>query len=266
MNDYIYFCEIIKKKEILKILGVIPVRYASTRFPAKSLIDIKGKSMIRRVYEQAIKSKSLTEVVIATDHELIFNHVKDFGGKAVLTSENHPSGTDRCFEALKKNENNFDFVINIQGDEPFIDPNQIDVLSDCLTAETELATLIQKITNPSQITDIGEAKVVLNSNNEAIYFSRSPIPFVRNAETEKWLDLFPFYRHVGMYAYRSDILKKITNLSPSILEKAESLEQLRWIENGFKIKVAFTDFESPCIDTPEDLQKALIWMDEMKIN
>ena len=250
----------------MNIIGIIPARYASSRFPAKSLIDIAGKTMIKRVYEQASKSKCLQLVMVATDHQLIYDHVINFGGKALMTSEMHESGTDRCYEAFTKTNSPFDFVINIQGDEPFIDPKQIDTLASCLDENTELATLIQKITNPQHIIDVGEAKVVLNANNEAIYFSRSPIPFIRNIDVNDWLKHFQFYRHVGMYAYRKDILKKITNLNPSMLEKAESLEQLRWIENGYKIKTALTDYESPCIDTPEDLEKALRWMKDEGLN
>jgi 3-deoxy-manno-octulosonate cytidylyltransferase (CMP-KDO synthetase) len=176
-----------------------------------------------------------------------------------MTHENHPSGTDRCYEALQKQNEKFDFAINIQGDEPFIDPNQIDLLCSSLTEKTELATLIQKIATLEQLHSPGEAKVVINHLQEAIYFSRSPIPFVQKAEKKDWLNKTTFYRHVGLYAYRNDILEKITRLSPSLLEKAESLEQLRWIENGFKIKTVETEMEeSICIDTPEDLEKALL--------
>lgn len=175
-----------------------------------------------------------------------------------MTAENHPSGTDRCFEALKKQKEKFDFAINIQGDEPFIDPNQIDLLCSSISLETELATLIQKISTLEQLNSPGEAKVVINKDQEAIYFSRSPIPFVQKSDPKDWLGKTTFYRHVGLYAYRADVLEKITKLSPSLLEQAESLEQLRWIENGFKIKTVETEMEeSICIDTPEDLKKAL---------
>ena len=180
-----------------------------------------------------------------------------------MTSDHHPSGTDRCFEALKKLNENFNFAINIQGDEPFIDPNQIDLLCSSLTEKTELATLIQKIATLEQLLSSGEAKVVINHLHEAIYFSRSPVPFVQKAEHKDWLSKTAFYRHVGLYAYRADVLEKITKLSPSLLEKAESLEQLRWIENGFKIKTVETEMEeSICIDTPEDLEKALVILKE----
>ena len=242
----------------MKILGVIPSRYASTRFPGKPLVDMLGKSMLQRVYEQVSKAKSLSKVLVATDDQRIFDHVKNFGGDVSLTSPNHPSGTDRCYEAYLSQKQNFDFVINIQGDEPFIDPNQIDLLGNSIDVSTELATLIQKISTLEQLHSPGEAKVVLNKNNEAIYFSRSPIPFVQKAEQKDWLSKTTFYRHVGLYAYRSDVLAKITQLQPSLLELAESLEQLRWIENGFKIRTIETEMEeSICIDTPVDLQKAL---------
>ena len=241
----------------MKIIGIIPARFASSRFPGKPLVDMLGQTMIQRVYAQVKKSK-LNQVVVATDDKRIYDHVLSFGGAACMTAENHPSGTDRCYEALKKQTEKFDFAINIQGDEPFIDPNQIDLLCASLTAQTELATLIQKIATLEQLNSPGEAKVVINKDSEAIYFSRSPIPFVQKFEQKDWLKQTTFYRHVGLYAYRSDILERITKLSPSHLEKAESLEQLRWIENGFKIKTVETEMEeSICIDTPEDLEKAL---------
>jgi len=242
----------------MQILGIIPARYASSRFPGKPLVDMLGQTMIQRVYHQVKKSKNLSQVVVATDDSRIYDHVLSFGGNACMTHENHPSGTDRCYEALQKQNEKFDFAINIQGDEPFIDPHQIDLLCSSLTAATELATLIQKIATLEQLNSPGEAKVVINHLQEAIYFSRSPIPFVQKAEPKDWLGKTTFYRHVGLYAYRSDVLEKITRLSPSLLEKAESLEQLRWIENGFKIKTVETEMEeSICIDTPEDLEKAL---------
>jgi 3-deoxy-manno-octulosonate cytidylyltransferase (CMP-KDO synthetase) len=242
----------------MKILGVIPSRYASSRFPGKPLVDMLGKSMLQRVYEQVSKASSLTKVLVATDDSRIFDHVKKFGGEVCMTSPDHPSGTDRCQEAFTSLNESFDFVVNIQGDEPFIDPNQIDLLCKSIDNNTELATLIQKIAALEQLHSPGEAKVVLNKNKEAIYFSRSPIPFVQKAEAKDWLTKTIFYRHVGLYAYRTDVLAKITQLKQSPLETAESLEQLRWIENGFKIKTIETEMEeSICIDTPQDLEKAL---------
>ncbi|MBS1949791.1 MAG: 3-deoxy-manno-octulosonate cytidylyltransferase [Cytophagales bacterium] len=242
----------------MKIVGIIPSRYASSRFPGKPLADMLGQTMIERVYHQVKKSKHLQRVVVATDDQRIYDHVLAFGGEACMTAHHHPSGTDRCFEALQRQKEKFDFTLNIQGDEPFIDPRQIDLLCSSLTPQTELATLIQKISTLEQLLSVGEAKVVINKNQEAIYFSRSPIPFVQKTEQKKWLTATVFYRHVGLYAYRTDVLEKITKLSPSVLENAESLEQLRWIENGFKIKTVETEMEeSICIDTPEDLQKAI---------
>jgi 3-deoxy-manno-octulosonate cytidylyltransferase (CMP-KDO synthetase) len=249
----------------MKILGVIPARYASSRFPGKPLADLLGKSMVHRVYLQCKKSKYLSEIVVATDHQEIYNHVIGFGGNAVLTSDQHPSGTDRCREAMELHSGAFDFVVNIQGDEPFIDPQQIDLLCASIESATELATLIQKIITVEQLLSPGEAKVVLNHKKEAMFFSRSPIPYIQKIDQKKWLDHAQFYRHVGLYAYRKDILNKITQLPVSPLEKAESLEQLRWIENGFKIKTVETDAEEGlCIDTPDDLLRAIEYMKKMR--
>jgi 3-deoxy-manno-octulosonate cytidylyltransferase (CMP-KDO synthetase) len=239
------------------IIGIIPARYASTRLPGKPLIDIAGKSMIQRVYEQASKSKSLSKVVVATDDVRIFDHVVAFGGEAVMTKEEHPSGTDRCWEALQKVGSEHQYVINIQGDEPFIDPQQIDSLAEILDGETELATQIIPVHDYESLKDMGEVKVVLNRNMEALYFSRMIIPYIKGVQEEEWHLHHTYYRHVGMYAYRADVLEKITRLPVSSLEKAESLEQLRWLENGFKIKCALTNFESHCIDTVEDVERVL---------
>jgi 3-deoxy-manno-octulosonate cytidylyltransferase (CMP-KDO synthetase) len=239
------------------ILGIIPARYASSRFPGKPLIDILGISMIQRVYEQALKSAILTDVFVATDDERIFEHVKSFGGKVVYTKEDHPSGTDRCFEAFKKIEDDFEYIINIQGDEPFIDPSQIDLLCEVCTGATELATLIIPVDSHEVLFDMGEVKITLNSEMEALYFSRMVIPFIKGQPQEEWHKHHQYYRHVGMYAYRKDILEQITKLTPSSLEIAESLEQLRWLENGFKVKCAITNFDSHCIDTPEDIEKVI---------
>jgi len=241
----------------MKILGIIPARYESSRFPGKVLADIQGKSMVQRVYEQAIKSKYLDKVIIATEDKKVVDHVARFGGVALLTKANHASGTDRCFEALQHQSEVYDYVINIQGDEPFIDPRQIDELAGLLTGTVELATLIKKITTTDELFNLGEVKTVFNKKMEALYFSRQPIPYFRNAAELDWLQQQDYYKHIGIYAYRTDILKQISNLPLSDLEKAESLEQLRWLENGLKIKLAFTEFESVCIDTKEDLQKVL---------
>lgn len=240
----------------MKILGIIPARYASTRFPAKALADINGKPMIQRVYEQASKAAALSKVVIATDHADIEKICKSFGN-VVMTSESHLSGTDRCAEVVDKIGEHFDFVINIQGDEPFIKPEQIELLASVLKPETELATLIKEIKDEETLFSPNTPKVITNTEGEAIYFSRQTIPYLRSFPQQEWLHKHAFYKHIGIYAYRTDILKKITQLKPSKLELAESLEQLRWIENGFKIKVAITEHESIGIDTPEDLEKAL---------
>ena len=239
------------------ILGVIPARYASTRFPGKPLIDIQGKSMIQRVYEQAKKAHKLNDVVVATDDESIYSHVKAFGGNVLMTLPNHPSGTDRCYEVLKKIDKEFSYVINIQGDEPFIDPSQIDLLAQLCDGKTELATLMIPVDSYDVLFDTGEVKITMNNQQEALYFSREVIPHIKGVDKKEWHKHFQYYRHVGMYAYRADILKQITRLMPSDLEKAESLEQLRWLEHGFKIKLAVTDFDSHCIDTPEDVEKVL---------
>lgn len=237
----------------MKILGVIPARYASTRFPGKPLVYIEGKTMIRRVYEQALKCKAIHKVVVATDHFSIFENITEIGGNVVMTSDLHPSGTDRCFEVLKKLDESYDFVINIQGDEPFILPEQIDLLCSLLAADTQLATLVKKIDTLQTLYNFHTPKVVFNEFKEAIYFSRHPIPYLRSIDSDLWLAKHKYYKHIGIYAYRTDVLAEITQLKPSSLEIAESLEQLRWIEHGYKIKVAITEYDSYGIDTPEDL-------------
>lgn len=248
----------------MKFLGIIPARYASTRFPGKPLVEIGGKSMIHRVYEQV--QNILDEVVVATDDQRIYDAVIAFGGKVVMTSENHKSGTDRCYEAYTKVDGDFDVVVNIQGDEPFIQASQIELLKQCFVDNsTQLATLVkpfekgcdfQTVFNPNT------PKVVLNKNMEAIYFSRAIIPYVRNHKWEEWTNEQTFYKHIGLYAYRADVLAEITQLPQSSLEIAESLEQLRWIENGYKIKVGITHEETIGIDTPVDLEKAELFLKE----
>lgn len=241
----------------MKILGIIPARSQSTRFPGKVLVDIKGKSMVQRVYEQASKSTLLSKVIVATESKEVKTHVEAFGGVAVLTADHHASGTDRCFEALTLQEDKYDYVVNIQGDEPFISPAQIDELSGLLDGKVELATLIKKITTNAELFNYGEVKTVFNQNMEALYFSRQPIPYGRNEGEMEWLQNHLYYKHIGIYAYRADILDKISKLPVSNLEKAESLEQLRWLENGLKIKLAYTEHESVSIDTKEDLDQVL---------
>ncbi|WP_443939019.1 3-deoxy-manno-octulosonate cytidylyltransferase [Pedobacter sp. MW01-1-1] len=239
----------------LRIIGIIPARYASTRFPGKPLVDIAGKSMIQRVYEQAKKANSLSKVVVATDDTRIAEEVKNFGGEVVFTSDQHQSGTDRCAEVSEQFPD-FQAVINIQGDEPFIEPAQIDLLASCFIEEkVQLATLIKTIESQENIYNPNSPKVVIDVNGRAIYFSRSPIPYVRNGEPGVWAEKHKFYKHIGIYGYRTESLKAITQLPPSSLEIAESLEQLRWIENGFYIQTKVTDLETVAIDTPEDLKK-----------
>jgi len=241
----------------MKFIGIIPARFQSTRFPGKPLVILGDKPIIQWVYENA--KKALDDVYVATDDERIYKAVEAFGGKAVYTSPNHQSGTDRCAEAAQKvaKQMEFDVVINIQGDEPFIRPEQVEGLKACFKSpETEIATLIKPITNAVEITNINRPKVVINKNMEAMYFSRSSIPFVRDSKPEEWINRNEFYSHIGMYAYRYDILLELTKLPIGVLEKAESLEQLRWLENGYRIKTAKTSFENMGIDTPEDLENA----------
>ncbi|RAU81886.1 3-deoxy-manno-octulosonate cytidylyltransferase [Pontibacter arcticus] len=244
----------------MDILGIIPARYASTRFPGKPLTLINGKSMIQRVYEQATKS-GLTAVLVATDDASILEHVEAFGGKAILTGEHHQSGTDRCFEAYQRYDKPFEYIINIQGDEPFIKPEQIDLVASCFqNPATQLATLIKKITQEEDLFNVNAPKVVINQNGEALYFSRQAIPYCRNVPADIWHKQHTYYKHIGIYGYRADILEQITQLPPSALELAESLEQLRWLENGFRIATAVTAFETIGIDTPEDLLKVQQFM------
>jgi len=241
----------------MEIIGIIPARFASTRFPGKPLVSIQGKTMIQRVYEQASKAK-LAQVLVATDDERIQTEVQRFGGNVVLTAEHHQSGTDRCFEAYTQFNVPYDCIINIQGDEPFIQPEQIDLLVTCFeNPATQLATLVKSIESAAELFNPNSPKVVLNQHQEAIYFSRQPIPYLRGAEEATWPQKHVYYKHIGIYGYRADILEQITQLPPSSLEKAESLEQLRWLENGFKITTAVTHLETFGIDTPEDLEKAL---------
>lgn len=239
------------------ILGIIPARYASSRFPGKPLALIQGKSMLQRVYEQSQKAKLLTKVIVATDDERIAQHAKIFGAEVVITSASHPSGTDRCYEAYQLTEKQYDYVLNIQGDEPFLDPEQIDSLAKACDGNVEIATQMIKCADSNVLFDEGEVKIALNEKKEALYFSRNVIPAIKNKDKNEWHLHFDYYRHVGMYAYKTDILAKITKLKVSPLEAAESLEQLRWLEGGFKINCVETNFDSHCIDTPEDIEKVL---------
>jgi len=243
----------------LRFVAIIPARFASTRFPGKPLVSIAGKSMIQRVYEQV--SKVIANVYVATDDIRIQDEVLAFGGSVVMTSEHHNSGTDRCFEAFSKLSDQFDVVINIQGDEPFIEPIQIETLKRCFEdIDTQIATLAKPITENDgleMLNNPNSPKLVVNIRNEAMYFSRSVVPFLRGKDAADWISSHQYYKHVGVYAYKAEVLAVITKLPQSKLEIAESLEQLRWLENGYKIKVGYTDVESIGIDTPEDLEKAI---------
>ena len=243
---------------MLKFLGIIPARYASTRFPAKPLAMLGGKTVIQRVYEQVVGI--LDDAYVATDDERIEEAVKAFGGKVVMTSVNHKSGTDRCYEAYTKIEGDFDVIVNIQGDEPFIQPSQLETVKACFDdIATQIATLVKPFTPENgfeALENINSPKVVLNKNMNALYFSRSIIPYQRNVEKQDWLKNHTYYKHIGLYAYRAEVLKEITSLPQSSLELAESLEQLRWLENGYTIKAGITEVETIGIDTPQDLEKA----------
>jgi len=246
----------------MKILGIIPSRFGSTRFPGKALVDIQGTSMIQRVYRQTQKTSLLSKVVVATDHQKIFDHVKNFGGNVTMTSPDHLSGTDRCREALYQEKESYDFVINIQGDEPLIDPQQIDTLAGHLDESTEVATLAKKIQQQDELFNPNVVKVVFDQNHRALYFSRSTIPFIQRHAQKTRLESHPCYKHLGIYAYRSDLLQKYTELEISQLEKSESLEQLRWLDNGYSIQIVETDLETIGVDTPEDLEKIKVLLAE----
>lgn len=242
----------------MKFIGVIPARYASTRFPGKPLAMLGGKSVIQRVYEQV--SSVLDCAYVATDDERIRQAVEAFGGKAVMTSPDHKSGTDRIEEAVQKIGGSFDVVINVQGDEPFIQRSQLEEIISCFDdAETQIATLgkpFDKAQGFAAVENPNSPKIVVDNCGYALYFSRSVIPFIRGKETAEWMDHYPFLKHLGIYAYRTEVLHEITRLPQSSLELAESLEQLRWLQNGYRIKVGLTDVETVGIDTPEDLERA----------
>ncbi len=251
----------------MKFIGIIPARYASTRFPGKPLADMDGKPMIQRVYEQV--KGVLDAVCVATDDVRIEEAVKAFGGEVVMTSDQHRSGTDRCYEAYCKVGQGYDVVVNIQGDEPFIQPKQIEILKGCFTDDSiQIATLVKPFRPDDDfettLFNANSPKVVLNKNSEALYFSRSIIPYMRGKHYKEWLPNHTYYKHIGLYAYLATTLQEITRLPQSSLELAESLEQLRWLENGYKIKVGITEQETIGIDTPEDMERALAFMREKK--
>jgi 3-deoxy-manno-octulosonate cytidylyltransferase (CMP-KDO synthetase) len=241
----------------MDIIGIIPARYASTRFPGKPLVDIAGKSMIQRVVEQSKLASSLKKVIVATDDQRIYDHVKNLGHEVFMTSSDHTTGTERCREALILDGGNYDFVINIQGDEPFIDPEQINLLASIFDRKTEIATLIKKISSLDDLSNPNIVKALKIDSGLALYFSRSSIPHMRNIPKDDWMKSQAHYKHIGIYGYRVDVLSKIIQLAPTPLEIAESLEQLRWIENGFRIRTATTEIETIGIDAPEDVAKAL---------
>lgn len=239
----------------MKFIGIIPARYASSRFPGKPLAMLGGKMVIERVVEQV--SSILDNVYVATDDQRIYDAVTGFGGRAIMTRTDHQSGTDRIREAYEKIGENFDVIINIQGDEPFIQQSQIKTVMDCFNDEnTQIATLGKLFATMEAVKNPNSPKIVIDNNGYALYFSRSEIPFVRNVDEKEWINKYPFMKHIGLYAYRSNVLKEITELPQSSLELAESLEQLRWLQNGYKIKVGTTDVETVGIDTPDDLKRA----------
>lgn len=239
----------------MKFIGIIPARYASTRFPGKPLAMLGGKPVIQHVYEKV--AASLEIAYVATDDERIYDTVKPFGGNVVMTRKDHKSGTDRIEEAIEKIGGDWDVVVNVQGDEPFVAKSQLDTICHCFDdATTQIATLGKPFTSMEAVNNPNSPKIVVDNQGFAMYFSRSVIPFVRGKEPAEWLQHYPFLKHLGIYAYRKEVLKEVTQLPQSSLELAESLEQLRWLQNGYKIKVGTTDVETVGIDTPEDLQRA----------
>ncbi len=242
----------------MKFIAIIPARYASTRFPGKPLVSIQGKPMVQHVYEKVTQSGLFEKVIVATDDNRIQKAVEEFGGEVALTDVNHQSGTDRCGEVINKLEEVFDVVVNIQGDEPFIKQEQLeDLVSLFRKTPAQIGTLKKELSNSEDVFNPNIVKVVDGLDKRAIYFSRNPIPFVRDFEQKDWLSKQKFYKHIGLYGYRFDVLKELVQLQSSMLEMSESLEQLRWLENGYQIFIAETKFESIGIDTPDDLSKIL---------
>ena len=240
----------------MKVLGIIPARYGSSRFPGKPLIDLKGKTMIQRVYEGAKKSTLLSDVIVATDDQRIVDDVKRFGGNVLLTKESHPSGTDRCGE-IASQYTDIDVIVNIQGDEPLVDYRQLDALISAFDdAQTKIATLGIKDVTLEDINNTNRIKIVVDHKQNALYFSRSAIPNFANTKGNP-LDMYPFFRHIGLYAYRASVLKELVELQPTKLETIESLEQLRWLYYGYSIRVVETTIETPNIDVPEDVKKVI---------
>lgn len=243
----------------MKSIGIIPARYASTRFPGKPLVDLRGKSMIQRVYEQCLKVKLLDDVVVATDDERIFKHVSTFGGQVCMTSPQHSTGTSRCAEVAAQYID-AEIIVNIQGDEPIINPQQIDDLVDI--SGNGIATQVKKIEDPETLFDPNVVKVIFDKNQNAIYFSRQVIPYGRNTDAADWMSKHTFYRHIGLYSFDRKTLLNLDKLPPSSLENMESLEQLKWLENGIKIRVGITNYESLSVDVPADAQKIIQILEE----
>ena len=245
----------------MQILGVIPARYASSRFPGKPLANVCGKSMIQRVFEQASQVKSLAQVVVATDDDRIMKHVKGFGGQVLMTGLHHNNGTSRCEEVLKTLEEkgeSYDVVVNIQGDEPFIQPEQIEkVIAPFHDDRVEIASLATPVSENEELFNPNEVKVVMDTNGFALYFSRHALPYQRDIQESLWLKQHDYFKHLGLYAFRANVLKEVVRLAPSVLEQAEKLEQLRWLENGFSIKMEITSYQGHGVDTPEDLEKLI---------
>ena len=246
----------------MKFIGIIPARYASTRFPGKPLAVLGGKPVIQRVYEQVVGV--LGEAYVATDDERIFKAVESFGGKAVMTRTDHQSGTDRIEEAVEKTGTQADVIINVQGDEPFIQPSQIQTLMQLFDdLSTQIGTLGKPFESMEAVDNPNSPKIVTDNRGFALYFSRSIIPYIRGKERKDWFGEYPFLKHLGVYAYRREVLAEVTKLPQSPLEKAESLEQLRWLQNGYRIRVGLTDVETVGIDTPEDLQRAEVLLNQI---
>ncbi len=238
----------------MKVLGIIPARFGSTRFPGKPLAKIHGVTMIERVYRRAKLANSLNDVIVATDDQRIYDHVVSFGGKVMMTSDQHPSGTDRCAEVIAKINVAYDVVINIQGDEPYIHPQQIDLLVDCFkSGSAPLATLVKQITQVAELDQVNLPKVVIDNSGKALYFSRSVVPFTKPEDRSRAVEQGLYYKHIGIYGYRASLLPELAALPKSKLEIMESLEQLRWLENGYSIIIAISDHENIAVDAPEDI-------------
>ncbi|MBK8873217.1 MAG: 3-deoxy-manno-octulosonate cytidylyltransferase [Bacteroidetes bacterium] len=238
----------------MKVLGIIPARFGSTRFPGKPLAKIHGVTMIERVYRRAKLATSLNDVIVATDDQRIYDHVVSFGGKVMMTSDQHPSGTDRCAEVIAKINVAYDVVINIQGDEPYIHPQQIDLLVDCFKSESApLATLVKQITQVAELDQVNLPKVVIDNSGKALYFSRSVVPFTKPEDRSRAVEQGLYYKHIGIYGYQASLLPELAALPKSKLEIMESLEQLRWLENGYSIITAISDHENIAVDSPEDI-------------